>query len=901
VNHYDIRQKAIKWMIERGWKNKWGKRGTFTQSLLQHTDLELNALCVLLPILSEKAHYGLDEHEQQALIVGTIAHDAGKETLDWQQYVQLPTEQQQGRFVPHIIPSLTESVVPGLVNLFGLDTSVTADALALVNLHMASARSPTSLMGAITGRAQSTDSSNRWNILARIVEVIDKFCSIRGLLPTRDYLTRGQDNGVLSPHIRLGYHLAALRGVSTSLLHQAASETYQEAGWRPILIFSNGTIYVVDSRAQFDEPSHEQVLAKLAEHLGGIVEKDYSQLVVGTNFSQTVIPKPEFFNAKHLRRYLTVAAGRLRKASFESAHMPKSNASPEEMAEMESLNWELIRKYQGREPTAEEVQTHIARFAEQQPDMGVWIFLSAACKLGLLGDISRAFEAVFGPGSYERFGQCPKQRQFVENMRNGVEIFGLMSGQEFGFPAHDHMETAEPRTRIRLLIDTVAGIVEKASSKQVAPSADTIAAQFGDDLIHPAQHPIEGGIETVAQQQLGGYVVSKQHAFSKAAKARVCPVCNHRFDVGTVSKKDFVASPDSHTNRGISHGATGYIVICDACKYERLLQQLLLGERAARVLVLTPRMHIGYWAGRTLYEQANRFYEEARGLMTNSTKNPNENITLALTNLIAANLLKEDDEGSMLQRAAREGLNGDTLARLLTYTPQPEKQKSHFHQLINDLRALYEFEEGKEDIEAINEEWEKSFQTWDEAVQAVYDGEVDVGAVEEIRAKIYHLREQFRVVCQTPNFALIPLVGSFKLKVGDGKESDTNAALRELFILLLVGLALDCSVAAIDAGEPIMFEGGEGVARVPAVPAVRDLVGSDWVGLTAAPVWLEKIGAASLLANDTAYPERSNLYQILTAMTPGHVLRRIEMKQKQGARTYHPQLILKALQEVPNA
>ena len=125
---------------------------------------------------------------------------------------------------------------------------------------------------------------------------------------------------------------------------------------------------------------------------------------------------------------------------------------------------------------------------------------------------------------------------------------------------------------------------------------------------------------------------------------------------------------------------------------------------------------------------------------------------------------------------------------------------------------------------------------------------------------------------------LIPLSGISPFFVG--KDSATNAALRELFVTLVLGLALDCSVAVIDSGEPITIEGGEGVSRVPAVPAVRKLVGGEWVGLTDAPIWLRRIGAASLLASATAYPESSNLYQIISAPTPGHILRRIEQKQK---------------------
>jgi hypothetical protein len=332
------------------------------------------------------------------------------------------------------------------------------------------------------------------------------------------------------------------------------------------------------------------------------------------------------------------------------------------------------------------------------------------------------------------------------------------------------------------------------------------------------------------------------------------------------------------------------------------LQQLLLGEKTARVLVLTPRMHLGYWSGQEFYNQARYFYEEATNLMTNSTKNPNENVTLTLTNVIYRNLSVTDDEGGLLARVVKEGLSGDTLANLLTYQLSPDKQSSYLRTFAKELRELYEFGEGQEDIAELNQLWERQFSNWEEFVKAAFAGEIHDEVLDEIRAKNYNLQAQFKVICQTPNFILVPLsegrVGNFGL----GKESATNAALRELFILLLIGLALDCSVAAIDSGDPITFQGGEGVARTPGIPAIRDLVGWEWVGLTAAPIWLEKIGAASLLANDTAYPERSNLYQILTAPTPGHILRRIEMKSEHGgASFYHPNLILKALQEVPHA
>ena len=115
-----------------------------------------------------------------------------------------------------------------------------------------------------------------------------------------------------------------------------------------------------------------------------------------------------------------------------------------------------------------------------------------------------------------------------------------------------------------------------------------------------------------------------------------------------------------------------------------------------------------------------------------------------------------------------------------------------------------------------------------------------------------------------------------------GKDSDTNAGIRELYIILLLGLALDCSVAVMRVGEVITFEGGEGVARVPPIPALRAMVGTEWLTIEGAKRWFDGIGAAAMLANATAFPESSNLYSILKSPTAGHILRRIEQKSDSG-------------------
>jgi hypothetical protein len=186
-------------------------------------------------------------------------------------------------------------------------------------------------------------------------------------------------------------------------------------------------------------------------------------------------------------------------------------------------------------------------------------------------------------------------------------------------------------------------------------------------------------------------------------------------------------------------------------------------------------------------------------------------------------------------------------------------------------------------LEQANLEWNTDFPTWDEAISAVINNLVDEPVLTEVRDEVYRLGPQLKAVCQTPNLILIPLTQSIIL----GKDGDANAALRRLFVSLFIGLALDATVAIISNNDGFDFEGGEGVALVPPVASIRKMVNGNWISLEDAPRWFWAIGAASLLTPSTAYPERSNLFAILSEPTPGHILRRIEEKNNGQVSYYH--------------
>lgn len=202
-------------------------------------------------------------------------------------------------------------------------------------------------------------------------------------------------------------------------------------------------------------------------------------------------------------------------------------------------------------------------------------------------------------------------------------------------------------------------------------------------------------------------------------------------------------------------------------------------------------------------------------------------------------------------------------------------------------------------VEELNAEWDTSFATVEEALAALIDDKVSDDEARKVRAAAFRLSPQLYIACQTPHMILVPLHSPIQMKVrkADGKmedEADVNAAIRQLYITLILGLALDCSVAMMKAGEVITFEGGEGIARVPPVPALRDLIGAEWVAIEdprrrlSAKQWIGAIGAAALIASATDFSERSNLYAILRSMTAGHIIRRIEQQEEKRKREGKP-------------
>ncbi len=882
MDYQKIRTQSITFMLDRNWKEKTAKRKAFEQSLFDHTLIELDAFITLLPILRSTFIPALTEQEEQVLLASVVAHDVGKELDEWQEYVM-------GRrnFLSDVNRELAEQVVPQLAALLGF-TGI-EEMLTSVLLHMRYERTPAKVMERVLF---GNHTNQRWKTLADLVDAVDNLCSAKGLFAGLQCL---DERSCFSGHVRTAYHLVQLRGVSTTLLHRAAIDAFIDNGWSPLLHYSNGTVYAASATAKVSEPTANEIAIHLAEAVNSASGSEFAELVVGRP-SRTFLQR-DFFDYRQLRSYLHKASQRVKRGSFmrrsvETRGRKKGRA-------------DTVHEYlqlKGKEIVFDNhaLQLHSERIDAAQPEMLVFRFFKESLVPEILGKkvtaeaanaysvfvkndekrkqpkvtpeiVARVeYDKIFGVGAYDDLKPISTLMP-APDMALRVDRFWSLEGSRFGLDVARVENLLEHSKREKILIDTLVEIAGKVynaipeANRPMSVTPEQIAQCFMSDLVHPAPQLM---LMELVEKQLQAYAETKVNA-RRDKDMHLCPICNITFEGGTEAKADFVSKPDAHTNRAVSHGNAGYIVICDACKFERFLQQLLLGSKVSDVLVLFPRMNIGHSSGEALRQKAVQIWEAALTRMSEANPDPDQHLSLGMT----FNLARKLAEVEVFRLSPNE------IVDLMTYRSREDTAKRNRRDLEKRLQELYEVDELT--AEVLNENWGAEYGSVEEALEALIENRITDDDARKMRAAAFRLTPQLHIACQTPHLILVPLTNPISI----GEESDANAGIRELFVTLILGLALDCSVAVIKAGEVITFEGGEGVARVPPVPALRDLLGVEWVPIVDALKWLEAIGAAAMLANATAFPERSNLYAILKSPTVGHVLRRLELKSE-GAQAY---------------
>lgn len=867
MDRRDLLDRAARWMAARGWRSKLAKCQAYEQSLLEHSLIELDVLLELLPILASSRHYGLSEEEQATLAVAVLAHDIGKETDAWQVYIRDP---RPVCTVLHVLPELTRAVVPDLCAALGfgdLGEPVQRTMAHCAEFHH---NRPGRSDGAIL-EAMLTGGSDRFLTLASLVKALDHMCSAAGAADANDTAIR---DPALGHHLKFSRHEVVVRGVSTTFLHRAARSAFQQRGWRPLLYFSNATLYAADPNEQPIVPSDDEIRDSLKTEIDAAIARDVTPLMVGSP-TGNILPKPDLLSFAESRRYLESAAGKIGPQSFARKPLAEKRKVVEQY-------WKL--KGRSGKPSDDQVQKEAGRISFGQPEMLLFKFFKAMVdpdKVRGVGKVEaalagRLYEETFGSDSWVAL-RSTSTLMPARDMAGTVDYFRALPGGSVGHPEVGKVEELPDQTRMQTLIEVLDGIARKvyalAGSSPRDRLSQDMAGAFVLDLVLPT---VNGDVQAHAQEQLDHYVRSKPFAGRESAKgAYLCPMCNAPFTVkgGIKASADFIDNPQTHTNRGVAYGRFGYIMVCTTCYYERLLLQILLGGRPKELVTLVPRLNVGPGRGEHFVQKVQEWVEAARGLMRGEDTGLKSGFSLKFTDQAARRLGDRDPFT----------LEPEELLDLFSYRFTDDTQKKRRREAIKRLRDEFD-----DDLRTLNTACRESFPTWEAAVEALIESRLPQQEFRAIRRDVFRLYESMHPICQTPNLIFVPL--SYEVAAGDD-ESETGKALRRLYVALILSLVFEASVAIHKHGEPVDCRGGAGAAYVPPVPAVRSLIRHEWISIVEARRWLSAIGAASQLVRDSGLPSRSALYQILAADPPEKIARRIEEGGNRRLSSRHLRLI----------
>jgi len=887
----DVRARIIEGMIRWGWKDVIGKKRGFEQSLFEHSLNSLDVMVVLLPILREELN--LTENEENALILAAATHDAGKGTPEWQAYVH------GGEFVSDTNVQLSAKLIAEICqacNLSGAELAKT-----LVRLHMRHERTPTAVVSSLL----TSQDSQRWGHLVDIIDTVDNLVSIPSLLEAVEYLRSSS----LGRYLKVEYHLVNIRGVSTTLLHRAAQETFCQAGWQPLLHYAEGTIYVSSTREEAKSVTAAELRDAFSKAIDEILrqrKETLADLVVGRNILQTFLPKPELFDYQWLETYLKIASKRVRRKEAKDVRRDNAykyfnlralldytgDSAIARLADVHSLA-DLREKVPSEyhrllimEPTQlpeQEANNFLARMGEAYTEMAIFKFFRYVVDpdTGLIGEreqlmVREGYERIFGEGSFSALTSTSTLMP-AKDMAFTVDYFWRLPGVAVGLGDVERVEYAPASKREEALIQTLVGIANKAFTAMKAPPtieglAEKMASILMRDLLVPSG--MDEDILLYAKRQLQHYVEAKKNLTRPKDVEHLCPICNAPFRQGVQMLADISDRTEASSNRAFAYENVSGPVICTSCYYERILRQVILGTKAAELIVLMPRLAMGRIAGEVLVDKAETFRKTALKLMDWTNPDPDHRLSLGFVDNTARQVLSAD----------LYGLTATDIVELFAYRLREETHNDNIKEIVKFLKKHL-----GEDIQAARERWDRHFGSWEEVAEEIYHLRLDDAFAQEAREVAYQGGRQFDLVCQTPNLILMPCANPIRRgsAISEEGDSETKAAIKRLFIGLVLSLALDCAVAVIGDEENFdtVMTSCNGVTYVPPVAPLRQLPklqGATWISVAEAKKWLKALASAFLITPRLDYPPRNDVFEILTAGSPGKLLRRIEMVAENG-------------------
>lgn len=887
------------------WDRLLGKARNGRQSLMQHSFMGVQFAISLI----ENELIALSDREQQALLLAIACHDAGKESEEFQEKL---------RGAKNLVADDTDvklSVERSKEIAERLDWTFPQKTIeGLVRHHMKHHNK----VGEHTVTRINNPELEDWGFLAQLLYDIDKMISAH--TPQSGFHSF-QRSSYLSQLLSCTYHSIQLRGVSSVQLHRAIQITHQDNSWIPVLHFPMGTIYLTAKNPITILQEH--IRAKLGQQLEVIFNDSKIQgrrihLMHG-GITSTYFVKPEIYTLDSLKDLLYKAADGignrlgskindnnkqqfhnikqllLKTGDFELAKKGKETNKSKLLdsipVEHHSSLIISVKELTSEESmrTAEEVggaykEIAILKMFKNIMDTRQGIVTEEAYEF-----LVEAYDTLFGQGAYAALSKTATLMPGIDAALTVLPYWN-QSPKQFGYTESKltTMGALDEKQRRKILIDSLTKIGEKVYQKlKLSRSLNKVSQDMASVFINDLEFPSPTvNVKDLSMQMLDAYQVSKQNVNKAKEVPHICPLCNKDFEKGFNAIDDIISKPTVFSNRITAYTGQGYQV-CPNCYYERILQQLMMGGKVGEFIVVFPTTIISQQRSAELEEMKTNFLGQIYSFAEHENAGD-----------YAISLSMEESLARNLRENSSEKWNTETLGEVFAYKKSEARKAKERKKILEVLQDQW-----GESVERINFVHQLNYQDWDQFIDDILQDKVDhsIEAVVNTR-EVVKSEVPVSMIYETPNFILFPTFNPNQSSAIDNqKESKAKSACKRLLISCLFHKVFNMSVAIVDLPElsNTLMENIGGSVYVPDHRLVKKevlearkrwmcqhekaelLQGALWLQSEEGEVdrWIEAIKSAILIYSKVAYPEKNNLYQILSLKSGGELLRRMEMKK----------------------
>lgn len=807
----------------RGWHEieaKYGVRGV--QSLLTHS---LNTVSVALAI-SEVAGW---KGDLEALIAACIIHDYGKIWWDrrgpHEKYLSDKRKEEVRRLLLKI--GVSEESVRRALSLYS-KAGVPSSARDVIQL--------------LEGESLTADE-------VLIAELADALAGIK-LVDFESELYGSTLEKLKSLGLNVTYHaVSIIRGISTQLLHNAMVKLYMDSGFKPILYYPNGVVYI----GRYSPPSFtsEQVL----ETLRGIL-KEFIEMADVESLASAAIGSPVQKPIRSIE-YILLSGDSVRafwrkveqsvlerKYRFKDEEIDGRGDYPELLAERYDWNSlergereALLRCYIG-------VRTFFIYFNYLIKEVDSRVGGGAASSIAKSHFISR-------------FGFDPPR----------VRIFDNASGKEKSTELLTFGNTTDKRLVVealykflhRLNLDfDLKGAVGSLCSYAVEVTS-VLAGKFGDRVLSGLFKPLEQLINDLFYPPLQSFDWYRKSylAYTAGKSGRgtpVCVVCGNKSSVVGTAKTHGKGVQSFHNLilGGSVISQSNKAMFCDVCNFEAVVRSLLVdGWASGDVLYIVPQVNVTPFMLGMIWEKMKDVLNIVGGEKFNWDR---------WARIVLEDKISEDS------------------SRIIAYyfSLKPEKEKEMLaRELARILREKYgddlEIACAKYNVEA------ESFETL--AEQLIREGLVEGDTMRKAYSKC-----NLRAILKPGNYVVVLVAAPIRAKRGRDYESETSALIRKIFFALVLARLFHSSVVIPEMNLSILpgHVRPRGYLRIPGKLGLKPLLqvlglsGADWVPLKRVDEVLGRLAslvlAERLMPGDASYGKDTLLE--LANRHPGMVLQR---------------------------